>query len=465
MIQELLNRVPLFHNLSEEDFRRICGMIEEIDLPAGETLFDEGSPGDRAYIIQSGELEVVKATSGRDVLLAVRGPGDVIGEMSLIEDVPRTATVRARTDARLAVISHEQFDRLLDTSPTAARTMLQVVLARLRETEGLLRQSEKMAQLGVLVAGIAHELNNPAAAVKRGADHLQATIDELETLREELANCALDEGQRRLLDELEGVLTMTATPITQIDALALSDLEETLLDMLEANAVPDAWRLVPALVEIGMDKPLLDRVITGFPSEYLHTVLEWLAARYNAHQLLNEIGQGAVQVSEIVQALKTYSYLDRGPVQRVDVHEGLENTLVILRSKLKKGIRVTKDYAPDLPMIDAYGSELNQVWTNLIDNAADAVGESSGEITLRTRPAEGGILVEVEDNGAGISAEAQARIFEPFFTTKPPGHGTGLGLDISYNIVTLKHGGEITFESEPGRTVFRVWLPAQIEGV
>ncbi|HQA69495.1 MAG TPA: ATP-binding protein, partial [Aggregatilineales bacterium] len=165
------------------------------------------------------------------------------------------------------------------------------------------------------------------------------------------------------------------------------------------------------------------------------------------------------------QALKTYSYLDRGPVQRVDVHEGLENTLVILRSKLKKGIRVTKDYAPDLPMIDAYGSELNQVWTNLIDNAADAVGESGGEITLRTRPAEGGVLVEVEDNGAGIPAEAQARIFEPFFTTKPPGHGTGLGLDISYNIVTLKHGGEITFESEPGRTVFRVWLPAQIEGV
>src|SRR5690606_26801003 len=167
--------------------------------------------------------------------------------------VPRTATVRARTDARLAVISHEQFDRLLDTSPTAARTMLQVVLARLRETEGLLRQSEKMAQLGVLVAGIAHELNNPAAAVKRGADHLQATIDELEMLREKLADCALDEEQRRLLDELEGVLTMTATPITQIDALALSDLEETLLDMLEANAAPDAWRLVPALVEIGMD--------------------------------------------------------------------------------------------------------------------------------------------------------------------------------------------------------------------
>src|SRR5690606_21993810 len=227
------------------------------------------------------------------------------------------------------------------------------------------------------------------------------------------------------------------------------DLEETLLDTLEANDV-DAWRLVSALVEIGMDKPLLDRVIAGFPSEHLHTVLEWLAARYNAHQLLNEIGQGAVQVSEIVQALKTYSYLDRGPVQRVDVHEGLENTLVILRSKLKKGIRVTKDYAPDLPMIDAYGSELNQVWTNLIDNAADAVGESGGEITLRTRPAEGGVLVEVEDNGAGISAEAQARILEPFLTAKPPGQEAGLRLDISYNIVTLKHGARSRLSPNQG---------------
>lgn len=458
MIRELLSRVPLFSNLAAPDFAQICSMVETVDLAAGETLFEEGSEGDHAYIIQEGRLEIVKRSRSRDVLLAVRGSGEVIGEMALLEDAPRTATVRARTDTRLVAISKQQFDNLLDTSPSAARTLLNTVLARWRETESLLRQSEKMAQLGVLVAGIAHELNNPAAAVKTGAAHLKQALDDLEVARDRLDACSLDGKQRAGLMDTTRKLLMAPLPFSQLDALAMSDRESDLLDVLEARGVEDAWKLVPALAEMGLEATTLEELAGMFAPENLAPVLEWVVARHTAYSLLEEIGQGTAQISDIVQALKTYSYLDRAPVLNVDIHEGLDHTLLILRNKIKRGINVRREYADDLPLIEGYGSELNQVWTNIIHNAVDAL-DGQGEITLRTRRVEGGICVEIEDNGPGIPAEVQPRVFEPFFTTKPPGQGTGMGLDISYNIVTLKHGGEITFESEPGRTVFRVWLP------
>jgi signal transduction histidine kinase len=247
-----------------------------------------------------------------------------------------------------------------------------------------------------------------------------------------------------------------------LDVLARADRESALETWLEKHGVQEPWEQAPLLVSLEYDPQALDGLAGTFTAEQLPAVLDSLTATYSVHSLLAEIGQAAGRISEIVKALKTYSYLDQAPVQAVDVQEGLEDTLLILRSKLKEGISVRREYEPGLPKIQGYGSELNQVWTNLIDNAADAVN-GQGEIVLRTRREGDFVVVEVQDTGPGISPEIQDRIFDPFFTTKPVGKGTGLGLDISYNIVVNKHRGDIKVHSEPGKTVFEVRLPLNFE--
>ena len=435
--------------------KRLCEEVEEVTLSSGEELFAEGSPGDRAYVVTEGELEVVKASTGREVLLNVLGPGEVVGEMALLEHKPRMASVRARTDSALLAISQEQLDHLVNTSLSAARAMFYTVLARWRTTEAMLRQGEKMAQLGTLTAGVAHELNNPAAAVKRGADQLRDTIVQFEQAERKLGESRLTEAQR---STLRGLAQDARKQPAQMDALARSDRELELEEWLQEQGVDEAWDLAPTLVEIGYDPAALVKLAEEFEAGQLGVVAGWLSSTHTLYNLLKEIGEGAGRISEIVKALKSYSYLDQAPVQSVDVHEGLDNTLVILRGKLKDGISVRRDYQPDLPSIQAYGSELNQVWTNIIDNAADAL-EGKGEIILRTRQDEKWVIVEIEDNGPGIPPEVQSRVFDAFFTTKPPGQGTGMGLDISYNIVVQKHRGDIKLFSEPGKTVFQVSLP------
>ena len=456
---DFLRKVPLFADLPDDDLMQLCEVAEEVRLAAGEELFAEGSTGDRAYIIRSGELEIIKHSSGREVLLSLRNePGDVIGEMALLEQMPRTASVRARTDSELLVIHQDQFDHLLNTSPSAARAMLHTVLQRWRGTEAMLRQSEKMAQLGTLSAGVDHELNNPAAAAKRGADQLQGAINQMADAQAQLGRQALSEDEQDALRELTEMARSRAVRPSEMDALARSDQEYELEGWLQEHGVDNAWEMAPALVNLDFDVAGLAVLAGKFSPDHLPAVIESLGAAYTVHNLLAEIGQGAGRISEIVKALKSYSYLDQGPVQAVDVHEGLDNTFLILRSKLTSGISVRREYASDLPNIEAYGSELNQVWTNLIDNAADAL-EEKGEIVVRTRREDDWVVVEIEDNGPGIPQEIQHRIFDPFFTTKAPGHGTGLGLDITYNIVVFKHRGDIKVTSQPGKTCFQVRLP------
>ena len=326
------------------------------------------------------------------------------------------------------------------------------------QQEVMLRQNEKLATLGKLSAGMAHELNNPVAAVLRGTEHIATALAD-----QTRAHLALDRGgltpaQVDALDTLNAQAETAARLTGALDALTRADREAELEDWLDAAGLEDAWEVAPGLVNMGLAPHDLERLAAQFDAAQLAHVLDWAVNRYTVHSVLREISEGSGRVAEIVKALKTFTYLDQAPVQNVDIHAGLDNTLVILRNKLKQGVNVHRDYAADLPLIEARGSELNQVWTNIIDNAIQAM-DGHGDLYLRTLWQEPWVVVEIEDNGPGISAEIQPRLFDPFFTTKPPGEGTGLGLNISHNIIVQKHGGTIGVESEPGKTVFRVKLP------
>ncbi|MEP6773969.1 MAG: ATP-binding protein, partial [Chloroflexota bacterium] len=333
--------------------------------------------------------------------------------------------------------------------------------SRQRSTEQLLVQQEKLAALGTLSAGLAHELNNPAAAARRSTSQLRTVFSEWQRTSGELGTLTFDPAQALALETLRLAVNQHPTPNTQLDALTRSDMESQLETWLDDHAVDQAWELAPVLVSLGWDTASMDGLAADFTLEQLGVVVPWFANALSAYNLLDEVENSAERISEIVKAVKTYSYLDQAPIQQVDVHEGLENTLVMLKYKLKTGVEIKRDYAPDLPHIEAYGSELNQVWTNLIDNAVDAM-QGQGEISVHTYARSDNVIVEIADNGPGIPPEVQQRIFEPFFTTKGPGTGTGLGLHIAYNIVVDKHHGQITVRSQPGETCFQVTLPIKL---
>ena len=454
---EFLKRVPLFASMPEHDLERLCEMVTEIHLKSGEQLFAEGSPGDMAYIIEEGEIEILKSSGGKNVLLAVRKSGEVIGEMSLLESAPRFASGKARTDSKLLTISHDQLDELLNTSPSAARSLLFTITSRLRSTELMLRQSEKMAQLGTLTAGIAHELNNPAAAAQRGTSQLYLEIAQLLETQSVLSKLSLSKESWRKLDNLITEIREKAAQHRDIDALERSDREYEVEDWLNSQNIPDAWEFAPTIVDLGFSDDQLNNLANEFSGDLLGKVVAWMGASFNVFTLLEEINQGSERISEIVKSLKSYVYLDQAPIQEVDIHEGIDNTLVMLRHKLKEGIEVKRDYADALPHIQAYGSELNQVWTNIIDNAIDAMN-GKGEIFIKTRQKGDWVIVDFEDNGPGMPEDVREKIFSPFFTTKVVGKGTGLGLNISYKIIE-KHAGEVKVFSKPGKTRFQVSLP------
>src|SRR5215204_4823786 len=462
MLDEL-RRVPLFAGLSEEDLERLYQMAETVSIPAGQLVLQEGEPGDALYVVLDGELEITKRQGGQDILLAVSRAGEFLGEMSLLEQTPRSASVRTLRESRLLVISQAAFQTLLSCSPSAPLTILHTLTSRLRNNESVLMQNEKMAALGTLAAGLAHELNNPAAAIRRSAAQLRAALAERERLSAQLASLAIDPSQRESLGALQENVRDRKLKAPPHDPLALSDQEDELQEWLENHGVEEAWELAPVLVSSQWERDELERLAERFSPTQLPVVVGWLGATSSVYGLLEEVGQSAEAMSEIVKAVKTYSYLGQAPIQSVDVIESLENTLVLLRPKIDSGISIERDYAHDVPPIEAYGSELNQVWTNIIDNAIDAV-EGQGELALRAHTVVGVVTVFIIDNGAGIPPQLQSRIFEPFFTTKAPGAGTGLGLHIAYNIIVHKHRGQIEVASKPGETRLRVVLPIHLAG-
>jgi len=450
-----LRGVPLFAGLPEEDLEHLESGLTRCTVPAGEELFAEGDPGDSAYVITDGEVEVLKATDDRELRVAVLGEGDIIGEMALLEGAPRNATARALTDVALLAIPKANLDAVLSSSAAAVRALFDVFLVRWRETQGRLRQSERMAQLGVLTAGLAHEMNNPAAAVSRGSQQLAGALSRYGAANRALAADA----------DLPDGFDMTTLDLEPLSSLQRADREASVEEILDRLGIEESWEVAPKLVAAGVNEAKLAELERAIDAAMMSDAIHALAAEAEVRGLLAEVEEGSRRLSELVKALKGYVFLDQAPVQDVDVARGIEDTLLILKSKTSD-IEVVRDYEDGLPHITAFGSQLNQVWTNLIDNAADAItaaGLRDGVIQIRARGVGDSVVVEVEDNGPGIPAEMTDRVFDAFYTTKPPGKGTGLGLDIVKSIVRNQHRGEIEVDSRPGRTVFTITLPVSME--
>ena len=335
---------------------------------------------------------------------------------------------------------------------------------RYLQQEVALHQNEKLALLGKLSAGMAHELNNPSAAIQSGASQLNQTFAQLQQRYLELGKLHLTDEQMDVLISLNKLAQERAQKSTPRSSIIRSDQEDELENLLEQRGVQNAWEIAPTLVDLNLRMEELSALTEVFSMEHFPMAVDWICLSATIYILTEQIDEGAQRMSEIVKALKNYTYMDQAPIQNVDIHEGLESTLVILRSKLSAGVKVERSYADDLPRIEAYGSELNQVWTNLIDNAIDAM-QGHGTLHIRTSYSFPWVTVEIEDDGPGIPDEVKKQIFEPFFTTKLPGKGSGMGLNISHNIIVKKHKGRLELTSQPGKTSFKVQLPLRLVGV
>ena len=461
-----LRQVPLFKGLTEGQLREVLEEGSEEFIPAGEVGGREGEPVDHLYVILEGEFRWSKKVDGGEVVMNTYGSGEFFAEVPLLLGKPFLATWRALADSRVFALPNETFRRMLTTHPSFSNAVLEMLAQRIQVLYSVAQQRERLSSLGTLAAGLAHELNNPVSASRRAARRLREGSENLRSLGMRLTRAAsrgkIDPAQ---LDALERVVreAFGRDKAPALDTLKQSDKEDELVLWLEDRGVEEAWELSSTLVGAGIGIADLKLVEAAVPPGTLAVALEYLAAVLAVTGLVDEIEESSMRISNLVATMEGYSYMDRAPTQEVDVNEDLDNTLAILRHRLE-GIEVERDYDESLPRITAHGSELNQVWTNLIDNAIDAVadGDEPGRIRLRTTSERDRLLVEISDNGPGIPEEIQDRIFEPFFTTKDVGKGAGFGLDVSYRIVVGRHGGDIRIVSKPGDTRFQVRLPMDV---
>ena len=457
-MSQALSDSLLFPVLEEKYLQDLetCGDI--LTLQPGAVLYREGDNAYCFYVVLSGQIKITKHLGTEEIVVTIHRRGEFTGDLSMLTGGISQAT--ASSIDRSRVIKFDDFKKLLKGCPRSVDLFVPALAERSRDLEIKLRQQEKLAALGKLSAGLAHELNNPAAAGRRAAKQLYSAIASLQQNMLSLRGKHFSAHHRQLLSELQQQAVKHSRCKSNLSPLDRSDREDELSDWLESLGVENAWDLSPSLVSAGIERSHLKTLAEEMEPEAFTEALMWLEATLTMNGLVNEVEQSTIRISDLVGAIKNYSYMDRGTIQEVDLHEGLDDTLKILHHKLKYGVTVHKEYSENLPQVSVYGGELNQVWTNLIDNAIDAM-DGKGELTIRTSQENNCILIEIIDNGSGIPKELQSRIFEPFFTSKDVGKGSGLGLDISRRIVVQKHKGNLRFESQPGKTIFQVRIPIE----
>jgi signal transduction histidine kinase len=450
---ELL-RVPAFADLPEDQITWFLSHSEELHLKAGDVYAQQGDPANAMFVVLEGQLQA-RGEIGGDTLTIWMKAGDVTGVLPFSRMKQSVITGQAVIDSHVLRFPTSLFPQLVQKMPELTQRLVGLMSDRIRETTRIEQQRDRLAGLGKLSAGLAHELNNPASAAKRAASQLRDIMKRIRDASLELGRLNLTPAQKSEIEKLENSLTQQDNPPP--DTLTASDLEEQIDSLLRSHGQTDLWQLASDLAHKNLKPAALETLFAALDPRAVRAALVRIAAWIEITNLLNEIESSTSRISDLVLAIKEYTYMDQAPVQNVDIVKSLETTLTILNHKLKRGVSVQRDYQKIPFMVNSFGSELNQVWTNIIDNAIQAMG-GKGELRVRTYRDDGSVVVEIGDNGPGIPPDVKPHIFEPFFTTKGVGEGTGLGLDTVQRIVK-KHRGTIQVASTPGDTRFQVWLP------
>lgn len=450
---ELL-QVPSFAGLPDDQLTWFINHAQEIRLQPGDTYLRQGAPADAMFVILQGQMEGRGDIAGETVTIPIKA-GEVTGMLPFSRMKQFTFTGRAVSEGRVLRFPASLFPELVQKMPELTQRLVGLMSDRIREVTRFEQQRDRLAALGKLSAGLAHELNNPASAAKRAASQLRDILKKIRDASHELGRRQLTPEQKAEIEKLEACLMRGDEPPP--DALTIATLEDQLDSLLRSHGQDDLWQLASDLARRNVRPEALENLFASLSGDTARAALIRISALGEIADLLNEIESSTSRISDLVQAIKEYTYMDQSPVQNVDIVKSLETTLTILHHKLKKGVDVKRDYQRMPLLVNSFGSELNQVWTNLIDNAIDAMS-GKGELRVRTYRDDNCVVVEIGDNGPGISPAVQPHIFEPFFTTKGVGQGTGLGLDTVQRIVK-KHRGNIQVSSQPGDTRFQVWLP------